>query len=618
MKSLKKFLALALALALCFVMALPAMADEGTTGHSITINDDNPNHTYNVYQIFRGDVATPKGGTEPVLSNVVWGSAYGKDLDGKADDNLKALLEELADADSAAADAFAKNFLAAHTNAPTVGEITWDANTKSYPALTGLPSGYYLVVDTGTGETPIGNDAISAYMVEIVGADKEITPKKDTPTVDKDVAQPPAAGDLTVEKDGQSYGIGDDVPFVVTAKVPVEQLERFITATKSGEATNYTGAYKLVFKDTMSPSLTLNENSFVVTVRAQKNGTNIAIDEKTETTAGYVKNVTATDKNTTFSIAIENLFSHIGYDETKWPIFDVPGETEGETTKCVLVDLVYTAKLNAGAYVTGDPNSDKVEIKNSAKLEYSNNPNSDGTGETGETPPEEVPVFTFELDGTKIDGATKDEQNPTTLPGATFELHLATDVSVDGDEVSATAGQTLKFLKVTDDEGEGTTTQYILYTGEAEADNESTVVIGKDSDGKDKTVAGIVVTSITTNEDGKFVFKGLKSGDYVLVETKAPDGFNKCNDRLITISEKTDEDGSVTGGYISRNVEIGGTMTDNEANNNGTAITVLNNKGTLLPSTGGIGTTIFYAAGGALVVGAGVLLFIKKRMGSKG
>ena len=69
-------------------------------------------------------------------------------------------------------------------------------------------------------------------------------------------------------------------------------------------------------------------------------------------------------------------------------------------------------------------------------------------------------------------------------------------------------------------------------------------------------------------------------------------------------------------------VEIDGTTGEgNEGTveeSNGTALNIINKSGTLLPSTGGIGTTIFYAVGAALVVGAGILLFVKKRMGSKG
>ena len=94
---------------------------------------------------------------------------------------------------------------------------------------------------------------------------------------------------------------------------------------------------------------------------------------------------------------------------------------------------------------------------------------------------------------------------------------------------------------------------------------------------------------ITSEENGYIVvFAGIKNGNYTLVEKTVPVGYNPAQNASVTI---------------------------NNANKTGdTQITVLNQSGTELPSTGGIGTTIFYCLGGAMVVGAFVLLITKKRM----
>ena len=101
-------------------------------------------------------------------------------------------------------------------------------------------------------------------------------------------------------------------------------------------------------------------------------------------------------------------------------------------------------------------------------------------------------------------------------------------------------------------------------------------------------------TTVKTDKDGAASFNGLADGTYYLVETKAPAGYNQLTERVT--------------------VNVNGGTTE-------TALTVIadvaNQAGTLLPSTGGMGTTIFYVLGSALVLGAVVLLVTKKRMSTK-
>ena len=101
---------------------------------------------------------------------------------------------------------------------------------------------------------------------------------------------------------------------------------------------------------------------------------------------------------------------------------------------------------------------------------------------------------------------------------------------------------------------------------------------------------------MTTDENGEAKFEGLEDGTYELIEVVAPAGYN-----LLTAPVEATVSGS-----------------DTDTTTLSVSKTIENNSGTVLPSTGGIGTTIFYVVGSILVVAAGVLLITKKRMSREG
>lgn len=105
------------------------------------------------------------------------------------------------------------------------------------------------------------------------------------------------------------------------------------------------------------------------------------------------------------------------------------------------------------------------------------------------------------------------------------------------------------------------------------------------------------VTTITSPKSGKFTIKGLSAGTYKLEETKQPAGYNKLSGPVTVV---IDNDGNVT---------VDGANAD--------PVKVLNKTGTVLPSTGGMGTTMIYLIGGALVLGSGVVLATKRRVKNK-
>lgn len=107
-----------------------------------------------------------------------------------------------------------------------------------------------------------------------------------------------------------------------------------------------------------------------------------------------------------------------------------------------------------------------------------------------------------------------------------------------------------------------------------------------------------VVTEIITNANGKFKFVGINQ-KYYLTETEAPNGYNKLKDPIRI--EASEQNMILVNGKLitTQNVEV------------------LNNSGTILPSTGGMGTTLIYLIGGALVLGSGFVLANKKRAKAK-
>lgn len=110
-------------------------------------------------------------------------------------------------------------------------------------------------------------------------------------------------------------------------------------------------------------------------------------------------------------------------------------------------------------------------------------------------------------------------------------------------------------------------------------------------------------TVFTTPADGTFKISGLDSGTYYLEEIKAPAGYNMLKDPVTVVIETTSDTST---GAMTATVKYGSSTGD---------VKVENQTGTELPSTGGIGTTIFYIIGSLLAVGAVILLVTRKRMG---
>lgn len=216
--------------------------------------------------------------------------------------------------------------------------------------------------------------------------------------------------------------------------------------------------------------------------------------------------------------------------------------------------------------------------KNTVYLEYSNNPNVGGGGTTSKTPNDTVIAFTYELDVTKIDGANKELK----LAGAKFKLQATDGEHKDKWATVATEG---------DDKGK--------ITGWVDSMDSATALVSGD--------------------DGLFKVIGLDAGAYSLTETEAPTGYNLLGDSIaLTISANTSNsqnDNTIDGTELtSLKINVGSKETEGILASGIVAMDVENNSGSTLPSTGGMGTTLFYLVGGVLVAGAGVTLITKKRV----
>ena len=136
------------------------------------------------------------------------------------------------------------------------------------------------------------------------------------------------------------------------------------------------------------------------------------------------------------------------------------------------------------------------------------------------------------------------------------------------------------------------------------------------------TTAGDGLTNtITTPASGEIVVKGVASGTYNVTETAAPNGYNKLTGAVaIEVATTNATSTSVTkyldanGNVVDAQAENGAIVTYTNDDLAATVQIVVNKTGSALPSTGGIGTTLFYVIGGLLMTGAAVLLITKKRM----
>lgn len=502
-------------------------------------------------------------------------------------------------------------------------------------------TGYYLIVENGTHTSA---DAVSEYILAVLG-DQVINLKASVPQVDKDIVD----GD-NGEK-GDAAGVGDYIQFKLTGTLPKNFADFDF--------------YKYIFHDTLSKGLTYvkDDPTHPLKVRVYENQAAADADKKveggTEIPATYgvdpTNNYAVSETGTEAVDPKCNL--EVSFDDLK-VLKNATSEPIEVTAESVFV-VTYYAKVTKDAVLLSEGNP------NTVLLEYSNDPNSDGTGKTKE---KKVYVYAFGLDLKKI-GSDK----PEGLEGAGFVLKdkdgnyaifenqwVVNDTAADGTKTqtfytSKEAAETAK--------GSGEVSGPVRrLTGWTVADSSTktvkTAIAAYQNAKKDFDKApseqqaspdGTAYKALQNAKDALTTYLlesdadgaipdvyGLDAGDYNLEEVIVPDGYNSPKgDFDIGIQAKINEnDGSlesITYTHGTEKVVYKASYTPEEQSalpsgetvENLTAHfeaglvqdSVENQKAPFLPFTGGIGTLIFYILGIALIAGAVTYLVIaaKKR-----
>ena len=533
MKSLmKKVFAAAAAIATVFGLAATTVATANAADNAtLTVSTTDAKFagkTVNAYKMFSATVSGDGKAVSYTLTDE-W-KPFFKDstasgltdvTDANVNDKANGYVSKLTGNALVAFATKASNWAQAKTNnikAAATATVSTGATNGNYTAtFNGLDYGYYVVAVPGA--TLANASGQYATLVSVDRTNVTANIKGDLPTVDKKVQVDGTGKDATDAK------IGDSLTFTLTSTIP--DMSAYDT-------------YTFNFKDTLSKGLTF-ERVTSVTV----DGVAAPLTVGTDYTV-----TTPTASNNTLTVAMN----------------DFKNKQQANAGKKITV--TYTATLNENAVVGGAGNT------NSAKIQYSNNPS---TNETGESEPSKVRVFTY---GFTVDKYTGDEYTDKARRLAGAEFTLAPKNDTDSTAIS--------FVQVSAGDGTTNAVYRVAKTGEEGA-----------------------TTTIITPASGKVVFQGLKNGEYTLTETKAPAGYNKL---ASAIGVKVNGQNNGTDTTIA-------TVTITYNNNNGSnydqtasngVIPVQNKSGAILPGTGGMGTIAFTVIG-VLVIALGVAWTLKRK-----
>ncbi len=360
----------------------------------------------------------------------------------------------------------------------------------------------------------------------------------------------------------------NDVPFDKVDDKESVEIGETVSYTVSGKVPDTTGftTYDYVITDKMSTGLTFNKESLQIWL---SDNDTLETDTDTQLDAAYY---TKTDTGAKSFDGTTDVDFNISFKA-----LEMNGATPSLVGKYIFV--TYTATVNAEAIAT--------TARNEATLIYSNDPlHADRHGKITK----EQTVYSAKLVIDKYAANPENaEDKSTKLADAAFVLYRYALPTTEGavttysyakeDGTAYTAADAAA-------EGSGLVKLYYRYTGD-----ETTTAAAVTWD-----AAKGNATTKTTDTNGAANFNGLEDGTYYLEETAAPAGYNLLKEPVEVVIN-------------GANTEAADPLTQTAS--------VANNTGSILPSTGGIGTTIFYVIGSILLVGAAVLLVVKKRMSAE-
>ena len=526
MKSLmKRVFAAAAAIATVFGLAATTVATANAADNAtLTVSTTDAKFagkTVNAYKMFSATVSGDGKAVSYTLTDE-WKPFFKNSvgLTGVTDENVndKAhdYVSKLKDSTLVAFATKASNWAQTKANnitADATATVSADASNGKYTAtFTGLGYGYYVVAVPGATLANAKSQYATLVSVHSTKVDADI--KGDLPTVDKKVQVDGTGKDATDAK------IGDTLTFTLTSTIP--DMSAYDT-------------YTFNFKDTLSKGLTFGQ---VKSVKVE----NVTLTENTD----YTVTTPTASNNNTLTVAMKDF------------------KTKQQANAGKKITVTYTATLNENAVVGGAGNV------NSAKIQYSNNPSTNGTGESE---PSKVRVFTY---GFTVDKYTGDQYTDaaTRLAGAEFTL-----AHKDGSAIS--------FVQVS----AGSATANAVYRV-AKAGETGT-------------------TTITTPANGKVVFEGLENGEYTLTETKAPAGYNKLASAIGVKVDGQNNGTDTTNATVTITYNNDNGNDYNQTASNG-VIPVQNKSGAILPGTGGMGTIAFTVIG-VLVIALGVAWTLKRK-----
>lgn len=553
-KTIKRLGAVLLAMAMAVsVLCTSALAED--TSNSITITTTSSGHTYEAYQVFAGSTSAATD-DKTSLGITGWGSGV------KAAELVTALTTESNAANSILRDKFtnilkkgnAASGVAVDPDsadaAQNVAASIKDFSDKGEEAKAFAKIVAAHLSETKTSSTETKNsDVTTGYKIDNLEAGYYLVKDEDNSI---GANKEDAYTNYIMEVVGAVTVKPKSAVSTVEKKIVENKAEKDATTAKVGDVVNFelTGTLPSNYADYKEPYV--YEFHDILSKGLTYNG-DVKVYVKNDNEEVEITGYTVTSTNAATETPTDATTITVKFENLKADTVKVTDNNNSVTIdKNSKIIVKYSATLNENAVVGEAGNT------NTVNLVYSNNPNNTSTGTTKD---DKVTVYTFQLNVTKVDGTN----NGTKLAGAKFKLYYETD-------------NTKYYVKeVTDDNTIKSWTR---------TENEA--------------------LELTTDNNGNITVKGLKEGTYYLEETEAPAGYNK-----LTAPVKVEIANDSTNIHRLDSVRADDTV-GTVAQAVGT-ITIANNKGSTLPSTGGMGTKLFYTIGGILMAGAAIVLVVRKR-----